>query len=65
MTVNSRKNPCDHYWFYPYVIIQGPTKTSTVIVRKCSRCKRKEMAVVTAGAWKAATGDYKREEHYQ
>ena len=62
--LNQTKKPCDHYWFYPHAIIQGPTRTSTVIVRKCSHCKRKEMAVVTGGMWKQATGDYKREEHY-
>ena len=62
--LSQTKKPCDHYWNYPSAIISGPTRTSTVIVRKCLQCKRKEMAVVTGGMWKQAAGDYKREEHY-
>lgn len=52
----------EHYWIYPHNIISGRTENEIAVVRYCHECGERQVAFVSQ--WCKATGDYKRDEHY-
>ena len=55
----------EHLWEWIHAIIDGVEPGESRVVRRCSECGLKQMAIIPARAWKKATGDYALDEHYQ
>lgn len=62
MSARVKQKKHEHFWFYPYTVIQGRKENESAIVRYC-QCGARQVAFTDN--WKKATGDYARDEHYR